>query len=340
MPEKTNETSSLSPLEKGAIILALTEPQLAAEVVAELTPNQLRNLLSAFQKVQNLNKEVINTVIEEFIDTYNNLKDLPPLELESFIKKILNHVPENIREVLESLLTQPELKIKLQQLETLNARHLANLLKKEHPQIIAVILALLSPQKVAKVIKELPEELKIEVIKRMASLESIPAERVKLIIENFLREIKEFVGEEIKVDGVKQAASVLASMDKRTTEEILNMIEKEDPELAEKIREKMFVFEDIIRLDDKAILELLKTVDKFTLALALKGAPNEVLEKILRNMSKRAANTLMETIETLGKVKKSEVLKARRQIVKIIRRLIEQGIIPPPEVELENQNED
>ena len=327
MPEKSSDLSSLTFTEKGAIILALTDPDLAAEVISELTPIQLRRLLTAFQRVQSLDKEAINAVVKEFINTYESLKEFPPLELDEFIKKVLDYVPPNVREVLESLLTQPEIKIKLQQLEALTPKQLANLLRKEHPQIIAVILALLTPSKVARVIKEFPPELRIEVVKRMASLESVPADRIKVIAENFLKEMKEFIGEEIKIDGAKQAANVLSSLDKYTSEEILSYIESEDPELAEKIRDKMFVFEDLVKLDDKAILEILKTVDKQTLALALKDAPKEILEKFLRNMSKRAAQIFLEDMEAMGKVKKSEILRARRQIVKIVKRLIEQGII-------------
>jgi len=327
MPDKSLDFSSLTPLEKGAIILALTEPDLAAEIVAELNPMELRKLISAFQKVQNADKETVDKVIREFIDTYKSFKELPPLAFDEFIKKILDHVPPNIKEVLESLLSQPEIKLKLQQLEALTPKQLASLLRKEHPQIIAVILSLLSPSKVAKVIKEFPSELRIEVIKRMATLESVPADRIKVIAENFLKEMKEFVGEEIKIDGAKQAASILTSLDKYTSEEILSYIESEDPELAEKIRDKMFVFEDIVKLDDKAILEILKTVDKQTLALALKDAPKEILDKFLKNMSKRAAQIFLEDMEAMGKVRKSEILRARRQIVKIVKRLIEQGII-------------
>ncbi len=335
MAEKSLDPSTLTEVEKGAIILALTDPDLAAEIVAELSPLELRRLIAAFQKVQKADKEVIDTVIKEFIDTFNNLKELPPLELDEFVRKILDHVPPNVREVLESLMTQPEIKLKLQQLEALAPKQLATLLRKEHPQIIAVILSLLTPSKVAKVIKEFPSELRIEVIKRMATLESVPADRIKIIAENFLKEMKEFVGEEIKIDGAKQAANILTSLDKYTSEEILSYIESEDPELAEKIRDKMFTFEDLVKLDDKAILEILKTVDKQTLALALKDAPKEILDKFLKNMSKRAAQIFLEDMEAMGKVRRSEILRARRQIVKIVKRLIEQGIISLGEEEEE-----
>jgi len=327
MPDKSLDFTSLTPLEKGAIILALTEPDLAAEIVAELNPMELRKLITAFQKVQNADKDTVDKVVREFIDTYKSFKELPPLAFNEFIKKILDHVPPNIKEVLESLLSQPEIKLKLQQLEALTPKQLSSLLRKEHPQIIAVILSLLSPSKVAKVIKEFPPELRIEVIKRMATLESVPADRIKVIAENFLKEMKEFVGEEIKIDGAKQAASILTSLDKYTSEEILSYIESEDPELAEKIRDKMFVFEDIVKLDDKAILEILKTVDKQTLALALKDTSKEILDKFLKSMSKRAAQIFLEDMESMGKVRKSEILRARRQIVKVVKRLIEQGII-------------
>ncbi|HIP86747.1 MAG TPA: flagellar motor switch protein FliG [Aquifex sp.] len=337
MSEKITDPSILSDVEKGAIILSLTPPDLAAQIVAELSPLELRKLISAFQKIQNAEKDVINEIIKEFVNTYESLKEIPPLEAEEFLEKIMDYVPPNVRELLESIMSQPEIKVKLQQLEALTPKQLATLLRKEHPQIIAVILALLTPSKVAKVIKEFPPELRIEVIKRMAILESISADRIKVIAENFLKEMKEFVGEEIKIDGTKQAANILTSLDKYTSEEILSYIESENPELAEKIRDRMFTFEDIVKLDDKAILEILKTVDKQTLASALKEAPKEILDKFLKNMSKRAAQIFLEDMEIMGKVRKSEILRARRQIVKIVKRLIEQGIISYGEEEEEEE---
>jgi flagellar motor switch protein FliG len=327
MAEEISDINELTPLEKGAIILAITDAELAGEIVAELTPTELRNLISAFEKIKNVKKEVLEAVVEEFINQFETLKDIPPLGAEEFIKKVLNHVPENVKEVLEGLLTQPHIKIKLQQLEALTPKQLATLLRKEHPQIIAVILALLTPTKAAKVIKALPPELRVEVVKRMATLESVPAERIQTIAETFLKEMKEFLGEEIKIDGTKQAATLLTNLDKYTSEEILSYIESQDPELAEKIREKMFTFEDLVKLDDRAILEVLKAVDKQTLALALKDAPKDILNKFIKNMSKRAAQIFLEDMEAMGKVRKSEILRARRQIVQIVKRLIEQGLI-------------
>ncbi len=322
-----SNSSSLTPLEKGAIILALTPPDVAAEIITNLSPVELRQLINAFQKLKQIDKKTINEVVKEFILNFENYKDLPPVDIDQFIKKVLNKVPPNVKEILENLLAQPEIKIKIQQLEALTPKQLATLLRKEHPQIIAVILTLLTPSKAAKVLKEFPPDLRIEVVKRMATLESVPADRIRIITENFLNEMKEFLGEEIKLDGAKQVANILTSLDKYTTEEILSHIETENPELAEKIREKMFTFEDIARLDDKAILEILKTADKQTLALALKDAPKEIVDKFLKNMSKRAAQIFLEDMEAMGKVRRSEILRARRQIVKIVKRLIEQGII-------------
>jgi flagellar motor switch protein FliG len=328
MPE-TEKISydQLTEVDKGAIILALTQPELAAEIVSELSPIELRNLLTAFERLKKVDKKTIEKVVEEFIGLYESIKELPPIEMEEFIKRIIGYVPPNIREVLESLMSQPAIKLKLQQLEALTPKQLATTFRKEHPQIVAVILALLSPSKAAKVLKYLPSDFRLEVVKRMAKLETISVDRIKLLAESFLRELKVTAGEEIKVDGTKQAASVLTSLDKYTAEEILAQIESEDPELAERIRDKMFTFEDIVKLDDRAILEILKTVDKQTLALALKDAPKEILDKFLRNMSKRAAQIFLEDMEAMGKVRKSEILRARRQIVKIIKRLIEQGLI-------------
>ncbi len=338
MPETEKRSySQLTKNEKGAIILALTQPELAAEIVSELSAMELRNLITAFEKLKGVDKETIEKVVEEFMDFYESMKELPPIEMEEFIKSIINYVPPNVKEVLESLMSQPAIKLKLQQLEALTPKQLATTFRKEHPQIVAVILALISPSKAAKVIKYLPEDIRLEVVKRMAKLESISADRIKLLAESFLKELRVATGEEIKVDGTKQAAAVLTSLDKYTAEELLTQIESEDPELAERIRDKMFTFEDIIKLDDRAILEVLKTVDKQTLALALKDAPKEILDKFLRNMSKRAAQIFLEDMEAMGKVRKSEILRARRQIVNIIKRLIEQGLIIIEEGEEEEE---
>ncbi|WP_456397193.1 flagellar motor switch protein FliG [Desulfurobacterium sp.] len=224
-------------------------------------------------------------------------------------------------------------KLVFKELEKLDPKFIAKLIGKEHPQIIAIVLSQIKPQKAAEIIQYLPKRLGVtnvrdEVIKRLATLEKISTNTLKLVTEALEEElITVGAGKEQTLSGVDIAAEIVNALPKELANEILEDIRKENESLADSIEERMFKFEDILKLDNRAIIEILKAVEKNDLILALKGAPEEIVNKFLSNMSKRAAQMLMEDMEALGPVRKSDVEKARKKIIMVIKQLAAEGKI-------------
>jgi len=216
-----------------------------------------------------------------------------------------------------------------QELEKVDIKVLASLLAKEHPQTIAVVLSQLSPMRAADVLQYLPENIAVEVTKRLATLENISPEFLGELIENLAEEIRGIglSGFSQKTNGLVLAAEVLNLLDKKITDKILNKIEQEDKYLAERIKDKMFVFEDIEKLGNRDIVEILKAVNKNTLMVALKGASDAIKGKFFSNMSNKAATIMKEDMEAMGPVRVSEVEKAQKEIIAVIKKLADEGKI-------------
>ena len=205
---------------------------------------------------------------------------------------------------------------------------LVDYLKGEHPQTIALVLAHLDFTKAAQIIRELPEKLQPEIIYRMANLGIVPSGIIE-DIDTLLKKEIEAMGstESKKLGGIETVAEIMNQIDHTTENNIFASLEEMDADLAEGIRQKMFVFEDIVLLDDRAIQKVLREVDTGELAKALRGVEAEVQDKIFRNMSKRAAGMLKEEMEYMGPVRLKDVEETQQKIVSIIRKLEDQGEI-------------
>lgn len=205
---------------------------------------------------------------------------------------------------------------------------IANIIKGEHPQIIALMLTLIDPDRASEVLNCLPERLRGDVIQRVATTSHIPQAAVQEIEEVMKEQMIDALSPQGNtVEGVKVAAEILNHTESSVESVVMEFIEKNNPELAAMIQEKMFVFTDILSIDDRGMQQLLKELDNETLALALKGADEEMRSKFFRNMSERAAEMLKEDIETRGPVKVSDVEKAQIEIVKVAKRLEDEGTI-------------
>ncbi|MEJ5173438.1 MAG: FliG C-terminal domain-containing protein [Hydrogenothermaceae bacterium] len=219
------------------------------------------------------------------------------------------------------------------ELEKLPPKVVANLIKNEHPQVIALILTQLPSQKAAEIIQYLPRRQGIsniqeEVIKRIASLEKVSSNMLKTVASSLEEELYTLgAGKEEMLSGIDVSAEIVNNLPKDIANEILDEIRKENAFLADAIEERMFKFEDIVKLDNRAIMEILKNVDKNDLLIALKGAPQEIIDKFLANISKRAAQMFMEDMEVLGPVKKSDVENARKKVIQVVKNLIQTGVI-------------
>jgi flagellar motor switch protein FliG len=206
--------------------------------------------------------------------------------------------------------------------------HLLNFIQQEHPQTIALILAYLEPNKASVILGSLPSEIQSDVAKRIATMDRTSPETLREVERVLEKKLSTISSEDYTVaGGVESIVEILNLVDRSTEKGIIERLEEDDPELAEDIKKRMFVFEDIVLLDDRAIQKVLREVDTTELAKALKAVDSEVQDKIFRNMSKRAATLLKEDMDYMGPVRLKDVEEAQQRIVSIIRKLEEQGEI-------------
>ncbi len=206
--------------------------------------------------------------------------------------------------------------------------HLLNFIQSEHPQTIAMILAYLEPQKSSMIISALPPEIQSDVAKRIATMDRTSPDVLREVERVLERKLSTLASEDYtSAGGIDAIVEVLNLVDRQTERTIIEDLEDEDPELAEEIKKRMFVFEDIVLLDDRSIQKVLREVDGQELARALKAVDSEVQDKIYRNMSKRAANLLKEDMDFMGPIRLKDVEESQQKIVGIIRKLEEQGEI-------------
>ncbi len=325
MAESKNK---LSKPQKAAILLMALPPDVSVEIMKYLSDEEIQQVLMYASSFEGITLKDVEEIAKEFAEEYKAASYINP-DIDALLevaRKVLP--PERFAKIYEFLSNSALVK-SFQELERVDTKVLVNILKNEHPQTIAVVLSQLTPGKSAEVLKFIPESLKVEVIKRLATLENISPEFLGELIEVIADEIKAMgiSGITQKMEGISLAAELLNLLDKNTSDMILNNLEAEDAYLAEKVREKMFTFEDIRKLDNRAIVEILKAADKNTLMIALKGAPEDIVQKFLSNMSKKAADIMREDMEALGPVRTSEVEKAQKEIIKVIKKLEDQGLI-------------
>jgi len=321
------EKKVLSKASKATLLILSMPEEVSMNIIKELSEEEIQKLFDLAKGLESVSEDELEAIAEELLSEIKKVgrKVKDPEEFIESLKKVL---PPSLMERFKGILELGDVEKVLKEIEKVDSRILASLIRNEHPQTIALFLSQLSPKKSAEILQNLSDDLRKEVVKRIATLENINIQYVKELAEILLEEIRSLgVKDALKLEGTSIAAELLNSLDKETRELILQTIGQEDPILEEKIREKMFTFEDIRKLSDRDIIEVLKVVDKNTLMIALKDAPEDIKQKFLSNMSKRAAKLFLEDMEALGPVKKSEVEKAQKQIVNVIRKMIDEGKI-------------
>jgi len=328
-----HRTERITGTQKAAILILSLPEDVAINVIRKLREHELTRIAKTILSLGTIKKDMVKLVIRE---AYDELSEIAPLrtapdELRKLLERALP--PDKLQELLEETMLSESGKVVFEELKKMDAKFIAKLIEKEHPQIIAIILSQLPPMKAAEVIQYLPKRLGVtnvreEVIKRLAQLEKISMKTLRIVTEALEEELASIgAGKEQTLSGLDIAAEIVNNLPKEVSQELLEEIRKENPSLADSIEERMFKFEDIVKLDSRAIIEILKAVDKNDLLLALKGAPREILDKFLSNMSKRAAQMFLEDLEASGPVKKSDVERARKKIIAIIKKLAEEGKI-------------
>lgn len=316
-------------LRKAAIFLVSVKKDLATQILSHLDEEGVRQVTMEIARLEGVTAKERNAVLQEFfqlkvareyveqggIDYAKELleKSLP----KDQAAEILGAVQQAIQTTPFSFLNKAE------------TENLLTFIQDEHPQTIALILAHLPPSRAAEVLKGFPPKKQLEVVKRIATMEQTNPDILHEVEKSLERRISAFVTQEFfeEVGGVQRVAEILNLADRATEKAVLESLEEESPDLVETIRRLMFVFEDILKVDDRGIQKVLKEVDQQELALALKTASTELRDKIFRNMSERASQLIKEEMDFMGPVRVSDVESAQQRIVDIVRRLEDAGEI-------------
>jgi flagellar motor switch protein FliG len=314
-------------MERAAVLLNYLGNQVTAQVFRTMKDNDVKQLVNMMGQVTKVPIPIVKLVLEDF---YKELSEQETLifghaQGREFVLQTLGE--ERAKTVLGQL-SVVEGSRTLEALELVDSRTLANFLVSEHPQTIALILAHLEPNKKCDVLKRLPEGIQTEVVLRISSLDYISPSLIAQVDEVLKQELATLGSIDTQqLGGVQPIADMLNVMDKNTEQNIMARVEEKDPQLAEEIRKLMFVFEDIIFIDDRGMQTLLKEVPNDKLVMALKTAPEEIKDKIFKNISKRAADMLREDLGAMGPVRLSDVETAQQEIVNIAKRLEAEGKI-------------
>lgn len=313
--------------DKAAILLMILGEDVASQVMKNMDPKDVRQIGAMISKMSEVSHEEVVSVLDEYSSDLDEGMGLN-LEGKDFIRATLTKAlgQEKASQVMESLEQADD--EGLDTLKWMDPKTISSMIRAEHPQTIALILAHLDSDQAGQVLASLPETMRGDVVHRMATMEEIPPGVMKEVCAVLQGEIKR-VGTAAgrKVGGIKMVAGILNQMDSTSEQGILSSISQTNADLAEQIRQLMFVFDDLLKLDDRAIQEVLKEVSKEQLSVALKAAKEEIREKIFKNMSTRAAQLLKDDIEAKGPIKLSDVEKTQQEILKIVRRLVEEGKI-------------
>lgn len=324
MPEKKQLTGR----RKAAVLLVMLGPEKAASVLKHLDESDVEQLTIEIANIGKVTDEEKKQVLSEFQEIARAREMITQGGIE-YAKEVLQKAfgPEKAMRIIERLVSNLQVK-PFDFLRQADPLQLVNFLQSEHPQTIAVILSYLEPQLAGKILSALPEDLQVEVVKRIALLERTSPDVIRDIERNLERKLSGFVMQTFsQVGGVDTAAEIMNSIDRSSEKKIMEKLSYDSPELAEEIRRRMFVFEDLVKLDDRSVQIILREIETRDLALALKGASEEVKQKIFKNISKRAAQLLQDELEYMGPVRLKDVEEAQQKIINVVRRLEEAGEI-------------
>jgi flagellar motor switch protein FliG len=314
-------------LENAAILLMSLGEEEAANVFRHLEPKEVQRLGETIAKMKTITRDKVDSVLEKFAGVASTQSSLVP-DTDAYVKSVLKRaLGDDKAELLIGRILQTSDIGGIERLKWMDASAVAELLRQEHPQIVATILVHLEQDQAGAVLKLFPERARNEVLIRIASLDGVQPEAMQ-DLNDVLSQL--LAGGTAKpkrasLGGVKAAAEIINLLGTPVETSVLDFIREADAELAQQIQDNMFTFDDLMRLDDKGIQALLKEVQSDSLVVALKGATPELRERIFKNMSSRAAETLKEDLDSRGPVRLSEVENEQKELLKVVRRLAEEG---------------
>ncbi|WP_306520413.1 flagellar motor switch protein FliG [Rheinheimera sp.] len=322
------DVGKLDGVEKAAILLLSLSEEDAAQILKHLEPKQVQKVGMAMAQIEDLNQAKISAVHRLFIEQIQNFSTIG-FQSEDFIRRALTAAlgEEKASNLIDQIILGGGAK-GLDSLKWMDSKQVANIIRNEHPQIQTIVLSYLEPEQSAEILSQFPEKVRLDLTMRIANLEEVqPAALQEL---NEIME-KQFAGQAgaqaAKMGGLKAAADIMNYLDTNIEGQLMDSIREHDEEMAQQIQDLMFVFENLLEVDDRAIQAILREVQQDVLMKALKGTDDNLKEKILKNMSKRAAEMLADDLEAMGPVRVSEVETAQKEILSTARRLADAGEI-------------
>lgn len=318
--------ATLTGTEKAAVLLLYVGSEATSKVFQHLDDSEIKRISQAMANLGHVSLPTILEVVTEFNQITNPESGFFS-QGDEFVRKILEKAlgPQKAEMLLSELHTTNFGDLE-DILGTMDPKTIANFLSQEHPQTIAVIIAKLRAKQTSEIIGQLPQELQAEVVIRIADVDQVSPEILSDIDEVIRKELTAMGGiQRFKVGGVEKVVEMFNHLDRSKEKRILDSLDVMNPPLAEVIRKHLFTFEDIFRLDDRSIQAIMREVSNDTLTLALKASTDEVKEKVFRNISSRAADMIKEDLEVMGPVRLSDVEKAQSEIIKVVRKMEEEG---------------
>jgi flagellar motor switch protein FliG len=323
-----SKPGDLAGTERAAILLMSLGEQDAANLLKQLDAREVQRLGVAMAELKEVSREQMTSVLDNFIGVVDGKANLASGS-QDYVRRVLTQaVGKQKTELLLERVSTGQTGQGIEALKWMDAKAVAQIISGEHPQIAAIVLSHLDAEQSASVLPLLTEEMRTEVLMRIATLNEVP--------QTALTELDQLVEKQAnvappaplrRIGGARTVANILNAMERDKSGEELGKIEKADTEMHQQIKDLLFIFDNLLDVDDRGIQALLREVGSDTLAVALRGAEPEVQEKILKNMSKRAAEILKDDMEARGPVKLVEVEAAQKEIVVIAQRLAEEGTI-------------
>jgi len=324
-----DNSSNLSGDERAAILMMSLGEDSAAKVLKHMGPKEVQRIGYAMAAVANVSRTQAGSVIGEFVNIVQEQTGMG-VGNEDYVRKVLTEAlgTDKAGGVIDRILMGQNSK-GLESLKWMDSRAVSEIIRLEHPQIIAIVLSYLDGDQSADVLSLLPERVRSDVLLRIATLDGIQPSALKELDEILEKHFasNDNVKQSSGFGGAKAAADILNFMDSAIESAIMDAVKEVDPDLGQAIQEKMFVFENLAEVDDRGIQALMREVSSESLVIALKGADQDIREKIFKNMSKRAAEMLRDDLEVRGPVRLSEVEAAQKEILSIARRMADSGEI-------------
>ncbi len=314
--------SELSGLQKAAVLLITLGPEKSSKIFQHLKEDEIESLTLEIANTRSISQATKDAVIDEFYEVCLAQQYIAEGGI-GYAKELLEKAlgPEKAMDVIGKLTASLQVR-PFEFVRKTEASQLLTFIQDEHPQTIALILSYLSSGQSSAIISSLPPDKQVDVAKRIALMDRTSPDVIKEVEKVLERKLASLVNQDYTIaGGVDAVVEILNTVDRGTEKHILETLEIESPELADEIRRKMFVFEDILTLDDKSIQRVLREVDNNELAIALKSTNEEVQEAIFNNMSKRLAVMIKEDMDFMGPVRMKDVEEAQQKIVNIIRKL-------------------